>query len=101
MDDLRFQFEWDEAKASANLRKHGLSFELASSVFADPRILTIADTVHGEFEERWFSVGLASTGVAISVVYLWTDLGEGLTKIRIISARRATPREILNYTECV
>lgn len=88
MNDHQFQFEWDEAKAEANFRKHGVSFELASSIFADPQILTLADTAHSELEERWFSIGLASNGVPISVVYLWTDIGSGLIKIRLISARR-------------
>ena len=99
MNEHRFQFEWDEAKAAANLRKHGISFELASSIFGDPRILTLADTTHSESEERWSSIGLASNGVPMSVAYLWTDAGVGLIKIRLITARRATATEILNYTE--
>lgn len=99
MDEHRFQFEWDEAKAAANLRKHGIAFELATSIFGDPRILTLADTTHSESEERWFSVGLASSGVPMSVAYLWTDAGVGLIKIRLITARRATAGEIRNYTE--
>ena len=99
MDEHQFQFEWDEAKAAANLRKHGVSFELASSVFGDPRILTLADATHSESEERWFSIGLANNGVPMSVAYLWTDVGAGLIKIRLITARRATAAEILYYTE--
>lgn len=99
MNEHQFQFEWDEAKAAANLRKHGISFELASSIFGDPRILTLADTTHSESEERWSSIGLASNGVPMSVAYLWTDAGVGLIKIRLITARRATATEILNYTE--
>ena len=99
MNEHQFQFEWDEAKAAANLRKHGVSFELASSIFGDPRILTLADTTHSELEERWFSIGLANNGVPMSVAYLWTDAGAGLIKIRLITARRATAPEIRNYTE--
>ena len=99
MDEDQFQFEWDEAKASANLRKHGVSFELASSIFGDPRVLTIADTTHGESEERWFSIGLANNGVPLSVAYLWTEVGTGLIKVRLITARRATTEEIRHYTE--
>ena len=98
MDEHQFQFEWDEAKATANLRKHGVSFELASSVFGDLRILTLADATHSESEERWFSIGLAN-GVPMSVAYLWTDVGAGLIKIRLITARRATATEIRHYTE--
>lgn len=99
MHGHQFQFEWDEAKAAANLRKHGVSFELASSIFGDPRILTLADTSHSESEERWFSIGLASTGVLMSVAYLWTNAGAGLIKIRLITARRATATEVRYYTE--
>ena len=99
MDEHQFQFEWDEAKAAANLRQHGVPFEVASSIFGDPRILTLADTTHSESEERWFSIGLASTGAMMSVAYLWTDAGGGLIKIRLITARRATAMEIRYYTE--
>jgi uncharacterized protein len=99
LDEHQFQFEWDEAKAAANVRKHGVSFELASSIFGDPRILTLADTTHSESDERWFSIGLASNGVPMSVAYLWTEVGAGLIKIRLITARRATAGEIRYYTE--
>ena len=98
MDEQYFQFEWDEEKATANVRKHGVSFELASLIFGDPRILTLADTTHSESEERWFSIGLANNGVPMSVAYIWTDVGAGLIKIRLITARRATATEIRYYT---
>ncbi len=68
MHARQFQVEWDEAKAASNFRKHGVSFELASSIFSDPRLLSVADLEHGEIEERWFSIGCASSGVMISVV---------------------------------
>ena len=99
MDEHQFQFEWDEAKAAANFRKHSVSFELASSIFGDPRILTLADTRHSESEERWFSIGLANNGVPMSVAYLWTDVGASLIKIRLITARQATAAEIRCYKE--
>jgi len=99
LDEHQFQFEWDEAKAASNLRKHGVPFELASSIFGDPRILTLADTTHSESEERWFSIGLASNGVPMSIAYLWTEAGDGLVKIRLITARRATVSEIYYYNE--
>ena len=94
-----FQFEWDEAKAAANGRKHGVSFELASSIFRDPLLLTLADTAHSELEERWFSIGLAGNGALISVAYIWTDAGSGMIKVRLITARRATATEIFYYLE--
>ena len=70
MNDRQFQFEWDEIKAAANLRKHGVSFELASTVFRDPRLLTVADLEHSEGEDRWFSIRMASNGEMISLAYL-------------------------------
>lgn len=94
-----FQFEWDEAKADANVRKHGVAFELAATVFHDPRLLTVADVEHGHTEERWFSVGCASSGVVLSVVYLWSDADPAATTIRLISARKATRAESRQYQE--
>jgi hypothetical protein len=49
-----FQFEWDEVKAAKNVRKHGISFELAGTVFQDPRLVTTADLAHSEFENDGF-----------------------------------------------
>ena len=72
MNERQFQFEWDEIKAAANSRKHGVTFELASTVFHDPRLLTIADLEHSEIEDRWFSIGWASNGKLLTIVYLWT-----------------------------
>ena len=99
MNDRQFQFEWDEIKAVANVRKHGVSFELASTVFNDPRLLTIADLEHSEAEERWFSIGCASNGAVLSIVYLWSESDPEATKIRLISTRQATPAEIRHYEE--
>jgi uncharacterized protein len=94
-----FQFEWDEAKAAPNERKHGVTFELASSIFHDPRLLTVAVVEHSETEERWFSIGIARNGVLLSVVYLWSEPRPEEVKIRLISARRATPAEARQYKE--
>ena len=99
MDEIQFQFDWDVAKAVGNLSKHGVSFELAASVFNDPRILTVADITHSEMEERWFAIGLASTGTMLSVAYLWIESEPGPIKIRLITARRAKAAEIRDYTE--
>jgi uncharacterized DUF497 family protein len=99
LTDRQFQFEWDEIKAGANLRKHRVSFELASTVFADPRLLTLADLEHSEVEERWFSIGCANNGVMLSIVYLWSEADPATTKVRMISARAATQTEIRHYEE--
>jgi len=94
-----FQFEWDKAKAAANARKHGVSFELARTIFHDPLLLTTADLEHSEAEQRWFSVGTASNGSVVAVAYLWSELQPPFTKIRLISARRATGAEMRQYQE--
>jgi hypothetical protein len=54
---MSFTFEWDEAKASKNLKKHGVSFSEASTVFADPLSRTIPDPSHSEEEGRFVIVG--------------------------------------------
>jgi hypothetical protein len=70
VDARQFQFVWDDAKALANLRKHGVPFELARTVFSDPRLLTVADLEHSDVEDRWFSIGCAGNGAMLSVVHL-------------------------------
>jgi uncharacterized DUF497 family protein len=99
LDERLYQFEWDEAKAAGILLKHGISFELASSIFADPGLLTVADMEHSAVEDRWFSIGLASDGKLLSIAYTWSESEPPMTKIRLISARRATSAEISHYEE--
>jgi uncharacterized DUF497 family protein len=101
VNERPFQFEWDDVKADANLRKHGITFELASTVFFDPNLLTVADLEHSATEDRWFSVGIAGNGVLLSVVYLWSDSDPAGIKIRLISARRATQSESGRYQEAL
>lgn len=100
MNSRAFEFEWDDAKASANARKHGVPFELARTIFNDARLVTVADLEHGETEERWFSIGCASNGALLTVVYVWSET-PATTKIRLISARKAVPTEIRYYQEGV
>ena len=99
MNQPEFQFDWDENKAAANLRKHGVSFEIASTVLKDPRILTVADVEHSESEDRWISIGMASNGALLSIVYLWSETDPLTIKIRLISARQATAPETRQYGE--
>lgn len=86
------QFEWDPEKAAANLVKHGVSFEEASSVFGDPLATTAADPEHSVDEERLLTTGMSSQRRAVIVWH--ADRGEG---VRIIGAREATPRERRTY----
>jgi uncharacterized protein len=80
LHDRQFQFEWDEAKAVANVRKHGVSFDLALTIFNDPILLTVADLEHSATEERWFSIGRAINGSVLFVAYLWMEFEPTLPK---------------------
>ena len=91
---MPLSFEWDESKAKANLAKHGLSFEEASTVFGDPLSLTIPDPAHSQAEDRSIIVGNSHRQKLLVVVH--TERGDN---IRIISARRATRKERENYEE--
>jgi len=85
-------FEWNNAKAGQNLKKHRVSFEEASTVFRDPLSLTINDPSHSNYEERFIIVGESIQSRLLIVVH--TERGDS---IRIISARVATPRERRSY----
>jgi|SRR3990172_5277369 len=85
-------FEWDDAKARENLRKHRISFSEASTVFADPLARTIPDPLHSEEEGRFVILGQSTLQHSLVVVH--TYRGE---VIRILSARSATPRERRDY----
>ena len=87
-----FKFEWDPAKAASNVRKHGVSFVDAVTVFADKLLLSMPDDEHGGGEERWISQGRSRDGKLLVVVHALRELDDH-TLVRIISARRATPRE--------
>jgi uncharacterized DUF497 family protein len=82
------KFEWDIAKANANLRKHGVSFEEAASIFGDPLALTFPDPDHSVGEKRWLSFGVSNQDRLVVVAH-----AERGRSIRIISARKATRHE--------
>jgi len=85
-------FEWDPEKALGNEQKHGVTFDEASSVFADTLSLTIHDPLHSEDEERFIIIGVSCRNRMLTVVH--TEREEN---IRIISARKATKKEIFYY----
>ena len=85
-------FEWDGKKAGSNARKHGLSFEEASTVFGDQLSLTIPDPAHSEKEDRLVTIGRSHRGRLLVVVH--TERGDN---IRLISARPASRRERRAY----
>lgn len=86
------KFVWDSRKAAANDRKHGVSFSEASTVLADPLSITIEDSAHSVEERRCVTIGTSVSGTIVVVVH--TDRED---EIRIISARRAMPKEKRQY----
>jgi uncharacterized protein len=88
------RFDWDNNKAKSNILKHGITFDEAITVFADPYLLFTEDFNHSGQEEREWAIGEAENGSIIVVVF--TMRGE---QIRIISARKATKVECKSYEE--
>ena len=92
--EMQLTFEWDEKKAQENAKKHSVTFEEAKTVFGDPLLWTFSDPDHSPHEERYVSIGLSCEGRTLVVVH--TD-HESI--VRIISGRRAEPKERRAYEE--
>jgi uncharacterized protein len=88
------EFEWDQAKAKSNLKKHGVSFEEAQSVFYDDLAVQFFDETLG-VEERFILLGMSNLSRVLVVVHC--ERGSSKEVLRIISARRATKSEQTYY----
>ncbi len=91
---MKPNFEWDDEKAKANLKKHKVSFEEATTVFTDPHSLTTSDPILLRGEQRYVDLGCSLKGRVVVVVYT-----ERHSNIRIISCRKATSSERKLYEE--
>jgi len=90
---MNLRFEWHDGKAATNWRRHGISFEEAVTIFGDPLSRTITDERHSNLREtRLITLGMSFRGRLLVVVHL-----EKGSRIRLISARRATPHERRDY----
>lgn len=87
-------FEWDPPKASANVKKHGITFDEAATVFLDQMALSGPDPDHSLDESRYISFGMSSLGHLLAVSHTYRPGG-----IRLISARRVTRAERKLYEE--
>ena len=87
-------FEWDPVKAKTNIKRHGVSFDEASTAFKDVLSLTIYDPLHSEQEDRFVLIGISIANRLLVVVH--ADRND---HIRIISARKATGKEQKQYEE--
>jgi len=91
---MTLQFEWDSKKAKGNLAKHGISFEEALTVFADPLARIFDDEEHSTGEQREIIIGHSAKHRLVLVCFTARR-----TKIRLFSARKATPLERKDYEE--
>jgi len=89
---MQLEFEWHNAKADANMRAHGVSFDLAKTVFTDPFAIERLDDREDYGEARFVMIGMAEGNILLFVAY-----SEREERIRIISARRATQDEQDDY----
>ncbi len=96
---MRYYFDWNPNKAKINLTKHRVSFEQSSSIFLDPRAITVFDDEHSENDARWATLGIDKNGILLVVVHTFQQVDTNCIKIRIISARKATRKEIKQYRE--
>jgi hypothetical protein len=88
------EFEWDPEKAATNLRKHGVSFAEAATVFADSLGITVSDPDHSREEDRYITVGMSFNRRFLIIAHTDRSL-----RIRLISARELTPTERITYEE--
>jgi uncharacterized protein len=93
-DDLGMEFEWDESKATTHLKKHGISFNEAETVFDNALAVIFDDEVHSEGERREIIVGHSQNNRLLLISFT-----ERPNAIRIISARLATRREREDYEQ--
>ena len=94
---MNFNFEWDPTKAKQNLKKHGVRFEQASEIFLDPLAISIYDEEHSADEDRWITLGKDRAGKLLVAIHTFSEKGEDVCLIRMISARKATRKEIKQY----
>jgi uncharacterized DUF497 family protein len=90
--NLAIKFEWDTNKEKINIKKHGVTFEQASYVFADQFALSKYDDEHSKDEDRWVILGKSLNETLLLVVHTFRD-NQGVEFVRIISARKATTKE--------
>ena len=87
-------FDWNENKNQINIKKHGIGFDEASSVFYDEKAILFDDPIHSEYEDRFLLLGVSNNAKICMVCHCYR---ESDTVIRIISARKATKTEADRY----
>lgn len=98
-NNLFYEFEWDENKATTNLAKHKISFDEGRTIFTDPFLFTLPDDEHSDNEDRFISIGKSTNEKILLVVHLERQNKLNHVLIRIISCRKATTTERKIYEE--
>jgi uncharacterized DUF497 family protein len=88
------EFDWDAAKADANFRKHGVSFDEAMQILDPQKPVVFEDKDHSEAEDRYYAIGVSSKGRLLTVCIAYRGAA-----VRIISARKSTKREVEIYAD--
>ncbi len=96
---MRYNFDWNPEKEQQNIRKHGVNFRQAATVFRDPNQFSVYDEIHSEDEDRWITIGLDNIGVVRVVIHTFEQVSESICDIRMISARKATSSQARQYGE--
>jgi hypothetical protein len=94
-----YDFEWDPNKARLNRQKHGVGFDQATTVFRDPRAVSVFDDTHSKTEDRWITLGVSAAGGLLVVHHTFEEMNANTIRIRIFSSRKATKNEISQYGE--
>ena len=96
---MQYNFDWSPSKERQNIRKHGINFRRASTIFRDPFQLSIYDEEHSNDEDRWITMGIDNSGVVQVVIHTFEQIDDFSCNIRIISARKATNKETKQYQD--
>ncbi len=96
---MQYNFEWDPEKAKINWRKHKVRFEHAATVFRDPLAISIFDNEHSDYEDRWMTLGVSSTGNVLVLHHTFSERDALNVNIRRYSSRKETNREKQEYIE--
>jgi uncharacterized DUF497 family protein len=97
MRSIHYDFEWDREKAWKNVKKHGVAFEEAATVFLDRHAMTVFDHEHSDDEDRWITLGISKSSRLLVVCHTYRKESEDSTSIRIFSSRKATKKETSHY----
>ena len=90
------RFDWDDTKNKSNFKKHSIWFEEAKTVWADPKSVEFLDPEHSDDEDRFIRIGFSTSNRILVVVFCERD-EEDESIIRLISARKATPKEVSEH----